>query len=48
MIKIGLLKEIKVGEGRVALIPKDVKALVDAGHWVGCGERRWIKGWLHR
>ena len=34
MIKIGLLKEIKVGEGRVALIPKDVKALVDAGHWV--------------
>ena len=31
-MEIGLLKEIKTGEGRVALTPDAVGALVDAGH----------------
>ena len=33
-MKIGIVKEIKAGEGRVALLPEAVKALVDAGHQV--------------
>lgn len=31
---IGTVKEIKIGENRIALSPKGVKALVDAGHTV--------------
>jgi alanine dehydrogenase len=41
-MKVGALKEIKVGENRVALTPTGAKALVAAGHEVcvqaGCGE----------
>ena len=31
-MKIGLIKETKTGEGRVALIPSDVKVLIDSGY----------------
>lgn len=41
-MKIGLCKEIKPNEGRVALTPMNVKELADAGHSVffenGCGD----------
>ena len=33
-MKIGLIKETKAGEGRVALLPSAVRTLVDAGHVV--------------
>ena len=33
-MKIGIVKEIKAGEGRVALLPEAVETLVDAGHQV--------------
>jgi alanine dehydrogenase len=33
-MKIGIPKEIKVGENRVALVPEDVKKLVNYGHEV--------------
>ena len=34
-MKIGVPKEIKAAESRVGLVPKSVKALVEAGHEVG-------------
>lgn len=41
-MRIGIPKEVKIREGRVALIPTDVEKLVDAGHLVilqsGAGE----------
>ena len=33
-MKIGVPKEIQKGETRVAIVPKDVKKLVRAGHEV--------------
>lgn len=37
-MKIGIPKEIKIGEGRVALLPSQVKTLLEQGHEVVVGQ----------
>ena len=42
-MKIGIVKEIKNGEGRVAMIPSDVLELISAGHEVTIEKEAGVK-----